>query len=115
VPSGWRAAFVDAWRSLRLFFATLAVEGFLSMPETPFTGRFREGAERKAELRLTRVEAYGFTHSLQQRARKSVALALAEFAIVAGLFYADVHHPIYAPARLRRRSDPALSGLRSPL
>jgi hypothetical protein len=34
-------------------------------------------------------------HSLRQRARKSVALALADFAIVAGLSYADVHHPIY--------------------
>jgi len=34
-------------------------------------------------------------HSLQQRARDSVWLALAEFAIVAGLFYADVHHHIY--------------------
>jgi hypothetical protein len=115
VPSGWRAAFVDAWRSLRLFFATLAVEGFLPMPETPFTRRFREGAERKAKLRLTRAEAYGFTHSLQPRARKSVALALAEFAIVAGCFTPMCTIPIYAPARLRRRSDPALSGLRSPL
>ena len=34
-------------------------------------------------------------HSLQQRARGSVALALAEFAIVAALFWADVHHHIY--------------------
>ncbi|HSY90807.1 MAG TPA: CPBP family glutamic-type intramembrane protease [Candidatus Binatus sp.] len=33
--------------------------------------------------------------SLQQRARGSVALALAEFAIVAALFWADVHHHIY--------------------
>jgi len=32
---------------------------------------------------------------LQQRARNSVWLAMAEFAIVAGLFYADVHHHIY--------------------
>jgi len=34
-------------------------------------------------------------HSLQQWARNGVWLALAEFAIVAGLFYADVHHHIY--------------------
>lgn len=34
-------------------------------------------------------------HSLQQRLRGSVWLALAEFAIVAALFYADVHHHIY--------------------
>lgn len=34
-------------------------------------------------------------HSLQQRARGSVALALAEFAVVAALFWADVHHHIY--------------------
>lgn len=34
-------------------------------------------------------------HSLQQRARGSPWLVLAEFAIVAGLFYADVHHHIY--------------------
>lgn len=34
-------------------------------------------------------------HSLEQWARNSVGLALAEFAIVAGLFYADVHHHIY--------------------
>jgi hypothetical protein len=33
--------------------------------------------------------------SFQQRARNNVWLALAEFAIVAGLFYADVHHHIY--------------------
>jgi len=33
--------------------------------------------------------------SLQQRARNNVWLAAAEFAIVAGLFYADVHHHIY--------------------
>ncbi|MGC1450668.1 MAG: CPBP family glutamic-type intramembrane protease [Candidatus Sulfotelmatobacter sp.] len=33
--------------------------------------------------------------SLQQRLRGSVWLALAEFAIVAGLFYADIHHHIY--------------------
>lgn len=32
---------------------------------------------------------------LQQKARESIWLALAEFAIVAGLFYADVHHHIY--------------------
>lgn len=32
---------------------------------------------------------------LQQRLRNSVWLVLAEFAIVAGLFYADVHHHIY--------------------
>jgi hypothetical protein len=38
---------VDAWRSLRLFFATLAVRSFLANAETQFTGRFREGAERK--------------------------------------------------------------------
>jgi hypothetical protein len=31
----------------------------------------------------------------QQRLRDSVWLALAEFAVVAGLFYADVHHHIY--------------------
>jgi hypothetical protein len=31
----------------------------------------------------------------QQRARNSLWLALAEFAIVAALFYADVHHHIY--------------------
>jgi membrane protease YdiL (CAAX protease family) len=31
----------------------------------------------------------------QQRLRGSVWLALAEFAIVAGLFYADIHHHIY--------------------
>ena len=31
----------------------------------------------------------------QQRARNNVWLTLAEFAIVAGLFYADVHHHIY--------------------
>lgn len=34
-------------------------------------------------------------HSLQQKLRSSVWLALAEFAAVAGLFYADVHHHIY--------------------
>jgi membrane protease YdiL (CAAX protease family) len=34
-------------------------------------------------------------HALQQHARKSVVLALAEFAVVAGLFYADIHHHIY--------------------
>jgi uncharacterized protein len=34
-------------------------------------------------------------HSLRQRLRGSVWLALGEFAIVAGLFYADVHHHIY--------------------
>jgi hypothetical protein len=34
-------------------------------------------------------------HSLQQRARNSLWLALAEFGIVAALFYADVHHHIY--------------------
>jgi membrane protease YdiL (CAAX protease family) len=34
-------------------------------------------------------------HSLQQRARSSRWLPLAEFAIVAGLFWADVHHHIY--------------------
>ncbi len=34
-------------------------------------------------------------HSLQQRARNSVWLAVAEFAIVAGLFYADIRHHIY--------------------
>ncbi len=33
--------------------------------------------------------------SLQQRLRGSVWLALAEFAIVAGFFYADIHHHIY--------------------
>ena len=33
--------------------------------------------------------------TLQQRFRESVWLALLEFAIVAGLFYADVHHHIY--------------------
>ncbi len=33
--------------------------------------------------------------SLRQQARDSVWLALVEFAIVAGLFYADVHHHIY--------------------
>jgi len=33
--------------------------------------------------------------SLQQRLRGSVWLALVEFAIVAGLFYADIHHHIY--------------------
>lgn len=33
--------------------------------------------------------------ALQQRLRDSVWLALAEFAIVAGLFVADVHHHIY--------------------
>ena len=33
--------------------------------------------------------------SLQQKARDSVWLALAEFACVAGLFYADVQHHIY--------------------
>src|SRR5579859_2690922 len=33
--------------------------------------------------------------SLQQRLRESVWLALAEFAIVAGIFYADIHHHIY--------------------
>jgi membrane protease YdiL (CAAX protease family) len=33
--------------------------------------------------------------SFQQRARNNVWLALAEFAIVAGLFYADVNHHIY--------------------
>jgi membrane protease YdiL (CAAX protease family) len=33
--------------------------------------------------------------SFQQRARNSVWLALAEFAVVAGLFVADVHHHIY--------------------
>jgi membrane protease YdiL (CAAX protease family) len=32
---------------------------------------------------------------LQLRLRKSVWLAMAEFALVAGLFYADVHHHIY--------------------
>lgn len=34
-------------------------------------------------------------HSLRQRTHNSIALALAEFAIVAGVFYADVHHHIY--------------------
>jgi hypothetical protein len=34
-------------------------------------------------------------HFLQQRARNSLWLALAEFGIVAALFYADVHHHIY--------------------
>jgi membrane protease YdiL (CAAX protease family) len=34
-------------------------------------------------------------NSLQHRARNSVWLAVAEFAIVALLFYADVHHHIY--------------------
>jgi membrane protease YdiL (CAAX protease family) len=34
-------------------------------------------------------------HSLHQRARNSVWLALVEFAVVAALFYADVHHHIY--------------------
>ncbi len=34
-------------------------------------------------------------HSVQQRARNSVWLALAEFAVVAGLFVADVRHHIY--------------------
>lgn len=34
-------------------------------------------------------------HSRQQKLRSSVWLALAEFAVVAGLFYADVHHHIY--------------------
>lgn len=33
--------------------------------------------------------------SIQQKSRHSVWLAVAEFAIVAGLFYADVHHHIY--------------------
>ena len=33
--------------------------------------------------------------SLQERLRGSKWLALAEFAIVAGLFYADIHHHIY--------------------
>lgn len=33
--------------------------------------------------------------SLQERARHSIWLALVEFAIVVGLFYADVHHHIY--------------------
>jgi uncharacterized protein len=33
--------------------------------------------------------------SLQRRLRGSLWLALAEFAIVAGLFYADIHHHIY--------------------
>lgn len=33
--------------------------------------------------------------SLQRRLRASVWLALGEFAIVAGLFYADIHHHIY--------------------
>ncbi len=33
--------------------------------------------------------------SLQQRMRGSMWLALGEFAIVAGLFYADIHHHIY--------------------
>ncbi len=33
--------------------------------------------------------------SLQQRLRSSMWLALVEFAIVAGLFYADIHHHIY--------------------
>ena len=32
---------------------------------------------------------------LQERLRDSVWLALAEFAVVAGVFYADVHHHIY--------------------
>jgi uncharacterized protein len=32
---------------------------------------------------------------LQLRLRQSVGLAVAEFAIVAGLFYADIHHHIY--------------------
>jgi hypothetical protein len=35
------------------------------------------------------------TKSLQQWARDSVVLVLAEFAIVAGLFVADVYHPIF--------------------
>lgn len=34
-------------------------------------------------------------HSLEQKLRGSVWLALVEFAAVAGLFYADVHHHIY--------------------
>lgn len=34
-------------------------------------------------------------HSFQQRARSSAWLALVEFAIVAALFVADVHHHIY--------------------
>lgn len=34
-------------------------------------------------------------HSRQQKLRSSVWLVLAEFAVVAGLFYADVHHHIY--------------------
>ncbi len=34
-------------------------------------------------------------HSIQQWARHSMALVLTEFAIVAGVFYADVHHHIY--------------------
>ena len=33
--------------------------------------------------------------SLQQRLRESVLLAVAEFAVVAALFYADIHHHIY--------------------
>ena len=34
-------------------------------------------------------------HSLRSRARNSVWLALVEFAVVAGLFWADLHHHIY--------------------
>jgi membrane protease YdiL (CAAX protease family) len=34
-------------------------------------------------------------HSIQQRARNSVWLALCEFGMVAGIFWADVHHHIY--------------------
>ena len=34
-------------------------------------------------------------HSLQARARNSIWLAVAEFATMAGLFWADVHHHIY--------------------
>ena len=38
--------------------------------------------------------------SFQQRARNNVWLALAEFALVAGLFYADVNHHIYVSKTL---------------
>jgi hypothetical protein len=51
----------------------------------------------------------------QQRLRDSVWLALAEVAVVAGLFYADVHHHIYVSKTpcLWPAARGAVSGLRT--
>ena len=85
---------MEAWRSLRLFFATLAVKSFLANAETQFPEEIPRASGK--EVRTAPDQSGGlWTYILCSRGpARASALALADFAIGPGLVCADVHHRI---------------------